>query len=74
MVLIKQRGMNMISDVREVTDTELDVVAGGMNCSSAMVLARINLAAARVAGALGDSVGQGFYLGQAAGLLQGGCL
>jgi len=65
--------MNMISELRELNDNELDLVAGGMDCKSSMAVAQVYILTAEALGALGNSAGSAAFSGRAQGVLEGGC-
>jgi len=60
-------------ETRELNDTELEVVAGGMDCQTALNLAGVYTAVSPVLNVAGDSVGAAAAAGTAQGLITGGC-
>jgi hypothetical protein len=65
--------MNMISEIRELNHAELDSASGGMECGTAIAVAKAYVAFGDVMNSLGDSVGAATFYGKAEGVLQGGC-
>ena len=63
----------MISELLELNDAELETVAGGMDCKSAMAVAQVYIITADALGALGNSAGSAVFSGKAQGVLEGGC-
>jgi len=61
----------MISDIRELNDDELEVLAGGMDCKWAVIVAKIYLASSDILTAAGNEKGAEFALGNASGVLTG---
>ena len=52
-----RKGTNMISDIRELNDDELEVLAGGMDCKWAVIVATIYRASSDILSAAGDTTG-----------------
>jgi hypothetical protein len=65
--------MYMNYETRELNDTELEVVAGGLDCTTAANLASVYVAVSQVLLVAGDSQGSAAASGMAKGLLTGGC-
>jgi hypothetical protein len=63
----------MISDIRELNVDELEVVAGGMDCNWALVVAKIYLASGDIMGAMGDAKGADGAYATGRGVLIGAC-
>jgi hypothetical protein len=61
------------SKIRELNDTDLDEVSGGMTCDQAHTLANIYLACAIGLGVAGKQALSDQYKDKATGVLQGGC-
>jgi hypothetical protein len=68
MVLIKRRGMKMISEICKLNEAELEVVAGGMTCDAASGAAEVYATTSKI---LGDTTGSDIFLGMAIGVRQG---
>ena len=62
-----------MNNLRDLNDAELEAVSGGMDCSAAIVVARIYQSTGNVFKGLGDYVGAAEYYNMARGILVGGC-
>jgi hypothetical protein len=71
MVLIKRRGMKMISEICKLNEAELEVVAGGMTCDAASGAAEVYATTSKILGIMGDTTGSDIFLGMAIGVRQG---
>ena len=54
-------------------DADLEGVAGGMSCATAIAIAKFYHSVGGVLGALGDDVASGTFYGKSIGVAQGGC-
>jgi hypothetical protein len=63
----------MISKLRELNDTELEVVAGGMDCRSALAASSERVAVGSFLLACGATVEAAASFGEAKGLVNGAC-
>ena len=57
----------------ELSDEDLRIVAGGMDCATAKAVAGIYASVSTALGALGNTTQAAIYIGKAQGVLQGGC-
>ena len=64
--------MNAIA-VLNLNDDELAVVAGGMDCATAVAIGWICTTTAIALNGLGDTAGASYFLGKSEGVVQGGC-
>lgn len=66
--------MNRKYETGELNDAELEAVAGGMDCDTALVVSNIYLTAATALLGLGDLGTAGYFIGKSAGVKEGaGC-
>jgi hypothetical protein len=65
--------MNMIDKIRELNESVLNAVSGGLSCDSATAIGLIDMCTATALAALGDMTASGRYLGRAEGRLDGAC-
>ena len=63
----------MSAEIRQLNDTDLEAVAGGMDCRTAVAVSKIYISVGDILNSLGDSTGATNFYGQANGVLQGGC-
>jgi predicted negative regulator of RcsB-dependent stress response len=63
----------MISDIRELNDDELEVLAGGMDCKWAAIVANIYRASGDILIAAGNVPGAFDAYGHSSGVFEGGC-
>jgi len=63
----------MISEIRELNDAELEVVAGGMDCAKAQAEARSLEAVGLFLGACGATAQGAVKIAEGAGLVRGAC-
>ena len=68
MVVIKRKGMKMISEICELNDAELEVVAGGMTCDAAMGAAEVYATTSKILGIMGDTQRSDIFAGMAMGV------
>ncbi|OJU29073.1 MAG: hypothetical protein BGN91_14045 [Nitrobacter sp. 62-13] len=67
----QERDMNI--EMRELNDTDLETVAGGMDCRTAIAVSKIYISVGDILNSLGNSAGAAGFYGQATGVLQGAC-
>ena len=65
--------MNTIDGIRSLSDDELAVVDGGMECAAAIALGWVYTTTAVILNAAGNKEGAQYFLGKSQGLLQGAC-
>ena len=63
----------MISEIRELSGAKLEVVAGGMECQSALALAKVYATIGMLAGSMGRPETGLYFTGLASGVTQGSC-
>jgi hypothetical protein len=63
----------MHTEMRELNDTNLEAVAGGMDCRTAIAISKIYISVGDILNSLGNSAGAAGFYGQANGVLQGAC-
>jgi len=56
-----------------LTNEELNLVSGGMDCRTAIAVSQAYVAAAQVMGAVGDNLSSMNFSGRATGVIQGAC-
>jgi hypothetical protein len=61
----------MNNDIRELNTAELDIVAGGLDCKAAAMVAAINENTAKILTQMGNSLGAAYFFGAAHGNMQG---
>ena len=62
-----------MTDIRELSINELDVVSGGMDCKTGIAVSHIFSLAGQVLQAFGDKVGAAEMGGRAHGVIVGSC-
>ena len=62
-----------MDNFRTLTNEELNLVSGGMDCRTAIAVSQAYNAAAKVMGALGDNLSSMHFSGRAMGVLDGAC-
>jgi len=68
-----KRGMNMISDIRELDAAALEDATGGMDCAKAQAEARTLEAVGLFLGACGATAQGAVKIAEGAGLIRGAC-
>ena len=63
----------MNNEVCELNEAELDGVAGGMSCSTAIVIAKFYRSVSTIFYTMGDMGEASYYAGKSGGVVSGGC-